>query len=41
MPMALYRNKGDGTFEDRTKAAGLAKQFGGLYCVQTDYNNDG
>jgi hypothetical protein len=40
-PMAFYRNKGDGTFEDRTKAAGLGKQLGGLYCVQTDYNNDG
>jgi hypothetical protein len=41
-PMAFYRNKGDGTFEDRTEAAGLAKQVGGgLYCVQTDYNNDG
>ncbi len=40
-PMAFYRNKGDGTFEDRTRAAGLDKQMGGLYCVQTDYNNDG
>jgi hypothetical protein len=40
-PMALYRNKGDGTFEDRTEAAGLLKQLGGLNCVQTDYNNDG
>jgi hypothetical protein len=40
-PMAFYRNKGDGTFEDRTAAAGLEKQLGGLYCVQTDYNNDG
>ena len=39
--MALYRNKGDGTFEDRTEAAGLAGQLGGLYCVQADYNNDG
>jgi hypothetical protein len=39
--MAFYRNKGDGTFEDRTKEAGLAGQLGGLYCVQTDYNNDG
>jgi hypothetical protein len=39
--MAFYRNKGDGTFEDRTKAAGLDKQLGGLYCVQTDFNNDG
>jgi hypothetical protein len=41
MPMALYRNKGDGTFQDRTEAAGLSGQLGGLYCVQTDYNNDG
>jgi hypothetical protein len=40
-PMALFRNKGDGTFEDRTKAAGLSGQLGGLYCVQADYNNDG
>ena len=40
-PMAFYRNKGDGTFEDRTQAAGLAKQLGGLYCVQTDYDNNG
>jgi hypothetical protein len=40
-PMAFYRNKGDGTFEDRTKPAGLSGQMGGLYCVQTDYNNDG
>ena len=40
-PLAFYRNRGDGTFEERSKAAGLAKQIGGLYCVQTDYNNDG
>src|ERR1043166_2482836 len=40
-PMAFYRNKGDGTFEDRTKAAGLSNQMGGLYCVQADYDNDG
>jgi hypothetical protein len=39
--MAYYRNKGDGTFEDRTKAAGLEGQFGGLFCVQADYDNDG
>jgi hypothetical protein len=39
--MALYRNKGDGTFEERTKEAGLEKQLGGLYCVQADFNNDG
>ena len=40
-PMAYYRNKGDGTFEDRTEAAGLLGQLGGLNCVQADYNNDG
>jgi hypothetical protein len=40
-PMAYYRNQGDGTFADRTQAAGLDRQLGGLYCVQTDYNNDG
>jgi hypothetical protein len=40
-PMAFFRNKGDGTFEDRTKAAGLEGQRGGLYCVQGDFNNDG
>jgi hypothetical protein len=39
--MALYRNRGDGTFQDRTKQAGLTGQLGGLYCVQADYNNDG
>jgi hypothetical protein len=39
--MAFYRNKGDGTFEDRTKAAGLVNQLGGMNCVQADYNNDG
>jgi hypothetical protein len=39
--MAFYRNRGDGTFEDRTEAAGLGRQYGGLNCVQTDYNNDG
>jgi tetratricopeptide (TPR) repeat protein len=39
--MAFFRNKGDGTFEERTEAAGLSKQYGGLNCVQTDYNNDG
>lgn len=41
-PMAFYRNKGDGTVEDRTTQAGLTGQVGGgLNCMQTDYNNDG
>jgi hypothetical protein len=39
--MAFFKNKGDGTFEERGRAAGLAGQFGGLHCAQTDYNNDG
>jgi hypothetical protein len=40
-PMAFYKNKGDGRFDDRTKEAGLSNQLGGLNCVQADYNNDG
>jgi hypothetical protein len=40
-PARLYRNRGDGTFEDRTEAAGLARQLGGLNATQTDYDNDG
>jgi FG-GAP-like repeat/ASPIC and UnbV len=39
--MAFYRNRGDGTFEDRTTDAGLAEQLGGLVCFQADYDNDG
>jgi hypothetical protein len=39
--MVYFKNRGDGTFEECGKAAGLADQLGGLYCVQTDYNNDG
>jgi hypothetical protein len=39
--MAFYRNTGKGTFEDRTEGANLAGQLGGMYCVQTDFNNDG
>ncbi|MHB1557795.1 MAG: CRTAC1 family protein [Isosphaeraceae bacterium] len=40
-PLSIYRNKGDGTFEERSRTAGMSNQFGGLFCVQTDYNNDG
>jgi hypothetical protein len=35
------RNAGDGRFVDLSQQAGLARQLGGLYCVQTDYDNDG
>ncbi len=37
----LFRNKGDGTFEDVTTAAGLEGLTGGLNLVHADYDNDG
>ncbi len=37
----LYRNDGNGKFVDCSAPAGLARQLGGLNCVQTDYDNDG
>ncbi len=37
----LYRNRGDGRFEDVTVQAGLVGETGGLNVVQTDYDNDG
>ena len=40
-PAQLYRSRGDGTFEDRTEAAGLAGQFGAINAIQADYDNDG
>jgi hypothetical protein len=40
-PMSYYRNRGDGTFEDRSKNAGVTDQLGGLVCYQADYDNDG
>ena len=40
-PMRLHRNLGNGRFSDVTSPAQLLSQLGGLYCVQTDYNNDG
>jgi len=40
-PMAIFRNKGDATFEDRSEAAGVTNQLGGLVCYQADYDNDG
>jgi len=40
-PLHFFHNNGNGTFSDRTEAAGLANQFGGLNIIQADYNNDG
>jgi tetratricopeptide (TPR) repeat protein len=40
-PLHYFRNNGDGTFAERTSAAGLDGQLGGLNVIQTDYNNDG
>ena len=40
-PLRLYRNRGDGTFEDVSERAGLADQLGGLNLVQIDFDNDG
>jgi len=37
----LFRNNGDGSFSDRTEAAGLSGMLGGLNMVQADYDNDG
>lgn len=39
--LRYFRNKGDGSFEDRTREAGLSKIYGGLNIIQTDYDNDG
>jgi hypothetical protein len=39
--LRFYHNNGDGTFSDRTQAAGLTGETGGLNLVTTDYNNDG
>src|SRR5438094_1764322 len=38
---ALYRNRGDGTFEDVTRAVGLAVEWYGMGCAVGDYDNDG
>jgi enediyne biosynthesis protein E4 len=39
--LALYRNKGDGTFEDVTEAAGLKITMYGMGVTAGDYDNDG
>jgi len=36
-----FHNDGDGSFTDRTSAAGLDGLTGGLNCNQADYDNDG
>ena len=37
---ALYRNNGDGTFTDITRAAGVGHQGYGMGCVFADYDGD-
>jgi hypothetical protein len=38
---ALYRNRGDGTFEEVTAKAGLAVELYGIGAAAADYDNDG
>jgi len=38
---ALYRNRGDGTFEEVTRAAGLAEPLLGMGVAAGDFDNDG
>ena len=40
-PMHLFLRQADGSFADRTEAAGLTGLTGGLNMVQADYDNDG
>lgn len=39
--LRYFRNNGNGTFSDRTAAAGLSSQLGGLNLSHADYDNDG
>ncbi|HEY1810361.1 MAG TPA: VCBS repeat-containing protein, partial [Acidobacteriaceae bacterium] len=40
-PMHFFHNNGDGTFQDRTRQAGLEDEIGGLNLIAADYDNDG
>ena len=40
-PNKLYRNRGDGTFEDVTERAGVAGRGYGMGCTVGDFDNDG
>jgi hypothetical protein len=39
--MNIYRDNASGSFDKMTSEAAVSGQYGGLNCVQTDYNNDG
>lgn len=39
--LRYFRNRGDGSFSDRTTQAGLSGLLGGLNLLQADYDNDG
>lgn len=39
--LRYFHNDGDGSFSDRSQAAGLEKIYGGLNLIQADYDNDG
>ena len=41
LPNRLYRNRGDGTFEDVTKRAGVEGSGFGIMAAAADYDNDG
>jgi hypothetical protein len=41
VPLACFRNQGDGTFSERGAAARFGAQLGGLNLVSTDYDGDG